>query len=87
MQPEVQNIEYTYAVTLETPLGQSIVVPFASLTREEVASFLQVDFKRLVDHAGVKGARVQVEHASTIGYDRVLEETEACLRRTAMKAA
>jgi hypothetical protein len=84
---EAQQAECPLAVTVETSAGQSVIVPFASLTREQVATFLQVDFKRLVQQVGLKGARVHVQHAQTVGYNKLLEETEAYLRRAAIKAA
>ena len=50
------------------------------MTAEQVERFLQVDFKRLVEGAGIRGARVHVERAATADYEKVLElysETEA----------
>ena len=80
MAAEVQPTEYPFCVRLETTTGQSANVPIAFLTREQVEAFLQVDFKRLVEEAGIKGARIHVERASTADYDKVLGEISACLR-------
>ena len=87
MSKEVQQVEYPFTLKIETATGQSVVVPIAFLTREQVANFLQFDFKRLAQEAGMKGARAHVEQAATANYDDVLQEVAACLRRSAVKAA
>ena len=87
MSNEVQQLEYPFSLKIETTSGQSIAVPIAFLTREQVAIFLQFDFKRLAQEAGMKGARAHVEQAATANYDDVLREVAACLRRSAVKAA
>lgn len=81
MTPEAQQVEYPYTVSIETSTGQAISVPIAFLTREQVANFLQFDFKRLAQEAGIKGARVLVQQAATADYDNVLQSVAACLRR------
>lgn len=86
MSAEVQHVEYPYTLNVETATGQTVAVPIAFLTREQVATFLQTDFKRLAQEAGIKGARVQVEQAATADYDNVLQAVAAYLRRAAMKA-
>jgi hypothetical protein len=73
-------------VRIETPADQSVTVPLAFLTREEIASFLQSDFQRLAQEAGIKGTRVHVEQAATADYDNVLQDVAAYLRRAALKA-
>lgn len=80
MNAEAQQVEFPYFVKIETLSGQSANVPIAFLTRQQVENFLQFDFKRLVEEAGVKGARIHVERASTADYDKVLGEIAACLR-------
>jgi len=87
MAAELQSTEYPFSVRLETTTGQSANVPIAFLTRQQVETFLQVDFKRLVEEAGIKGARIHVERASTADYDKVLGEITACLRTATGKVA
>jgi hypothetical protein len=86
MSPEVQKVEYPYTLKIETPTGQSVTVPIAFLTRDQVAKFLQTDFKRITEEAGARGTRVQIEQAETADYDNVLQEVTAYLRRSALKA-
>jgi ABC-type tungstate transport system substrate-binding protein len=87
MSPETQQPEYPYAVTIKTSTGQSADLPIAFLTREQLADFLQSGFKRLVQEAGIQGARVQVEAAIIADYSKVLGEVAACLRRGPVRAA
>lgn len=87
MNVEAQHPEFPYFVKIETSTGQSANVPIAFLTREQVANFLQFDFKRLVEEAGIKGARIHVERATTADYDKVLGEVSACLRTAQGKVA
>lgn len=86
MSLETQKVEYPYTVKIETSTGQSVTVPIAFLTREQVAKFLQSDFQRITKEAGVKGTRVYVEQAATANYDNVLQEITAYLRRASLKA-
>ncbi|HVZ17169.1 MAG TPA: hypothetical protein VG897_08640 [Terriglobales bacterium] len=74
-------------VKVETPTGQTVTVPIAFLTREQVAKFLQTDFQRLTKESGVKGTRVHVEQATTADYENVLQDVAACLRRAGLKTA
>jgi hypothetical protein len=87
MAPEAQQAEYPYFVKIETVTGKTTTVPIAFLTPKQVENFLQNDFKRLVEEAGVKGARIHVERASTADYDKVLNEISACLRTAGIKVA
>jgi hypothetical protein len=87
MSPNLQQIEYPYSLKIETPTGQSVTVPIAFLTREEITNFLQTDFQRLAQEAGMKGSRVHIEQAITARYDNVLDDVAACLRRASMKKA
>ena len=73
--------EFAYSVKIETANGKTADVPIAFMTREQLESFLQFDFKQLVERAGMKGARVHVERANTVDYDKVLGEIAACLSR------
>jgi hypothetical protein len=83
---EAQKVEYPYTLKIETSTGQSVTVPIAFLTREQIATFLQSDFKRITEEAGVKGTRVHVEQAATADYGNVLQEVAAYLRRASLKA-
>lgn len=87
MMPEAKQIEYPFTVTIETSAGESVAVPVASLTREQVANFLQFDFQRLAHEAGVSGARVHLQLAPTANYGDVLEEVASHLRCGQRKAA
>lgn len=87
MTAEAQQPEYPYSVKIETTAGQSANVPIAFLTRQQVEKFVQFDFKRLVEEAGIKGARIQVERAETADYEKVLGEISTCLRTAEGKVA
>ncbi len=87
MSPEMQQAEYPYSVTIETSTGQVANVPLAVMTPKQIENFLQVDFKRLVQEAGVKGARIHIERAMTADYERVLREVAAYLRGGKAKTA
>jgi hypothetical protein len=87
MAPETQPAEYPYFVKIETATGQTATVSIAFMTPKQVENFFQFDFKRLVQEAGVKGARIHVERAVTADYEKVLDEITACLRTARVKAA
>ncbi|HUN90101.1 MAG TPA: hypothetical protein VMU28_14980 [Terriglobales bacterium] len=87
MSSEVQQVEYPFTLKVETATGQSVTVPIAFLTREQVAKFLQTDLQRLTKEAGVKGTRVHVEQAQTANYDSVLQEVAAHLKRAGLRTA
>jgi hypothetical protein len=87
MTPETQQVEYPYSVKIETTTGQSATVGIAFMTPKQVENFLQFDFKRMAQEAGVKGARILVERAMTADYEKVLHEVTACLRTATVKAA
>jgi hypothetical protein len=80
MTPDTQHSESPYCVKIETATGQSATVPIAVLTPKQLEVFLQTEFKRLAQEAGVKGARVHVERAMAADYEHVIYEVEACLR-------
>jgi len=84
---EAQQTEFPYNVRIETSSGQSASVPIAFLTRQQVENFVQFDFKRLVEEAGIKGARIHVERATTADYDKVLGDVAACLKTANSKVA
>lgn len=87
MTPETQPVEYPYSVKIETTTGQSATVGIAFMTPQQVENFLQFDFKRMAQEAGVTGARIYVERAMTADYEKVLDEVTACLRTATVKAA
>ena len=79
MTAETQQYESPYCVRIETETGQSFTVPIAVLTPKQLEVFLQSEFKRLAQEAGVKGARIHVERAVAADYEQVLREVAACL--------
>ncbi len=87
MSSEAQAAEYPYTLKIEIPTGQTVTVPIAFLTREQIAKLLQSDLKRLAQEAGVKGTRIHVEQAATANYESVLQEFAAYFRRAAMRTA
>ena len=80
MTPDTQYSESPYCVKIETGSGPTITVPIAVLTSRQLEAFLQTEFKRLAQEAGIKGARVHVERAMAADYDHVIREVQACLR-------
>ena len=57
------------------------------VTPQQLEVFLETEFTRLVQEAGVKGARVHVERAIAADYDQVLREVTACLSSAKLRAA
>ncbi len=84
---ETQQFEFPYCVKIETGSGHSATIQVAFLTPKQLEVFLQTEFKRLAQEAGVKGARIHVERAIAADYDQVLREVSACLRSSATKRA
>lgn len=80
MSSETHQSEYPYSVKIETPTGQSTTVPLVFLTPKQLEAFLQIEFKRLAQEAGVRGARIHVERATAADYEEVIHEVTACLR-------
>jgi hypothetical protein len=87
MTPEMQQSESPYCVKIETGTGQSSTVPIAILTPKQLEVFLQTEFKRLAQEAGIKGARIHVERATAADYEQVLREVAACLLSAKSRAA
>ena len=87
MTPETQQSESPYRVKIETDNGQSSTLPIAVLTPKQLEAFLQSEFKRLAQEAGVKGARIHVERATAADYEEVIHEVTACLRSTTASVA
>ncbi len=84
---QTQQPELPYFIKIETSTGHAATVPIAFLTTKQVEDFLQVDFKRLVQEAGVKGARIHIERATIADYENVLQEFAACLQSSRARAA
>ena len=84
---ETQQSETPYAVKIETTTGRSTTVPIAFLTPKQLEEFLQTEFKRLAQEAGIKGARVHVERAVAADYEQVIREVAACLRSSKANVA
>jgi hypothetical protein len=57
------------------------------LTPKQLEDFLQIEFKRLAQEAGIKGACVHVERAVAADYEQVVREVAACLRSAKTSAA
>lgn len=87
MTPETQQFESPYCVRIETDAGKSSTVPIAVLTPKQLEVFLQTEFKRLAQEAGIKGARIHVERATAADYEQVLREVAACLSAAKARAA
>lgn len=87
MPSETQQYESPYSVKIETSTGKSTTVPIVVLTPKQLEDFLQIEFKRLAQEAGVKGARVHVERAIAADYEQVIREVAACLRSAKTSAA
>jgi len=87
MASETQQSESPYSVKIETATGRSTTVPIVVLTPKQLEDFLQVEFKRLAQEAGVKGARVHVERTVAADYEQVMREVAACLRSAKTSAA
>ena len=87
MTPETQKFESIYCVRIESETGKSSTVPIAVLTPKQLEVFLQTEFKRLAQEAGVKGARIHVERATAADYEQVLREVAACLSSAKARVA
>ena len=87
MTPEAQQSESLYSVKIETATGRSTTIPSVLLTQKHLEDFLQIEFKRLAQEAGVKGVRIHVERAIAADYDQVLREVTACLSSAKSRAA
>ncbi len=87
MSSQTEHAEYPYVLRIETTTGHSISVPIAFLTVKQVEAFLQSDFKRLVQEAGLKGVRIHVERAPIADYNKVLGDVATYLRSATGKVA
>lgn len=87
MSPETPQYESPYSVKIETATGKSTTVPIVVLTPKQLEDFLQVEFKKLAQEAGAKGARLHVERAVAADYDQVIREVAACLRQVRSNVA
>ena len=84
---ETEQFESPYCVKIETANGHSATIQIAVLTPKQLEAFLQTEFKRLAQEAGVKGAVIHVERAVAADYDQVLREVSACLSSATKRAA
>ena len=80
MAPETHQTESPYSVKIEITTGKSTTVPVVFLTPKQLEDFLQIEFKKLAQEAGVRGVRVHVERAIAADYDQVIREFATCLR-------
>lgn len=87
MTAEAQQFESPYSVKIEIATGTSTTIPTAVLTPKQLEEFLQIEFKRLAQEAGVTGARIHVERAVAADYEQVIREVTACLRSAKASAA
>jgi len=87
MTVEIQQPESPYCLKIETATGQVSTVPIAFLTPKQLEAFLQTEFKRLAQEAGVRGVRIHVERAVAADYEEVLREVSACLQSAKKRAA
>lgn len=87
MSQQTQQPELPYFLKIETSTGHTSTVPIAFLTPKQVEDFIQVDFKRIVQEAGINGARVHIERATTADYEKVLADFADCLRGARLRAA
>lgn len=86
MTPKTQQPLHPYSVKIATPIGGAASLPFALLTPKQVEE-VQVEFKRLAQEAGIKGARIDVQRVVADDYEKVIHEAKACLRKAMAKAA
>jgi len=77
---------FPYSVTINTAAGTNATLPITLLTRKQ-AEELQVEFKKIARDAGARGARISVQRLAVDGYDKVLHEARACVRKAMPKAA
>lgn len=84
---ETQQYESPYSVKIETATGRSTTIPIVVLTPKQLEDFLQVEFKKLAQEAGVKGARIHVERAVAADYEQVVREVASCLRSSKASVA
>ncbi len=87
MTPVTPQFESPYSVKIETATGGSTTIPIAVLTPKQLEDFLQIEFKKLAQEAGVKGARVHVERSVAADYEQVMREVAACLRSAKAQVA
>lgn len=81
-----RQLPHPYSVKIETATGRCTNVPITLLTPRQAAE-VRVEFKRLAQDAGVKGARIAVRRITADDYGKVIREAKACLRDAMPKAA
>ena len=77
---------FPYSVKIDTESGTGATLPITMLTPKQ-AEELQVEFKKIMRDAGVRGARISVQRLAVDDYDKVLREARACVRKAMPKAA
>jgi len=77
---------FPYSVKINMATGTYAALPITLLTPKQVEE-LQVEFKKIVQDAGVRGARISVQRLAVDDYDKVLHEAKACVRKAMPKAA
>jgi hypothetical protein len=87
MTPEMQQSESPYSVKIETATGKSTTLPIVILTPKQLEDLLQIQFQRLTQEAGAKGARIHVERAVAADYEQVVREMTARLLSDKASAA
>lgn len=86
MTPKTQQPLHPYLVTIATPTGKPATLPITLLTPKQVEQ-VQLEFKRVAQEAGIKGARIHVQRVVADDYQKVIHEIKACLRKVMAKAA
>jgi hypothetical protein len=90
---DAQQREYAYCVQIETRTGESAVISPALLTQKQVKHFVQFEFKRLSQEAGIRGSRIHVEQVAAVDckgaadYNKVISDVAARLRSGVKKVA
>jgi len=78
MTPKTQQNLHPYSVKIETATGKSAIPPLALLTPKQVEE-VQLEFKRLAQEAGIKGAHIDVQRVIADDYRKVIHEHKAHL--------
>ena len=77
---------HPYSVKIETATGRAASLPLTLLTPTQVEQ-ARIEFKRMAQGAGIKGARIDVQRVAADDYHRVIHEAKASLRKAKAKAA
>ena len=77
--------QQAYSVRIETP-NESTAFPVTLMTAKQVEE-VQVEFKKLAQGTGVKGARINVQRVGADDYHKVLQQARTQLRSAKARAA